>query len=68
MCSPVLRKLRLHGCGLQGPLPELRLPALRELRLNNNQLTGTVPAQALSHLTELHVLNINGGVLSVSFS
>ena len=45
VCSPVLRKLRLEGCGLQGPLPELRLPALQMLHVSlyikgGNQLTG----------------------------
>ena len=40
VCSAVLRRLHLRYCGLQGPLPELRLPALQELHLNGNQLTG----------------------------
>ena len=40
VCSAALRSLRLESCGLQGPLPELRLPALQNLNLGNNQLTG----------------------------
>ena len=40
VCSAVLHTLSLRYCGLQGPLPELRLPALQELHLNGNQLTG----------------------------
>ena len=39
--STALRTLRLSGCRLRGPLPELRqLPALEELCLSNNQLGG----------------------------
>ena len=40
VCSAVLRELCLDGCGLRGPLPELRLPALQELGLVGNALTG----------------------------
>ena len=41
VCSTALRTLRLSGCRLRGPLPELRqLPALEELCLSDNQLGG----------------------------
>ena len=39
MYSTVLRRLSLIFCGLQGPLPELRLPALQVLDLPENDLT-----------------------------
>ena len=58
VCSAVLRKLRLQGCRLQGPLPELRLPALRELHLNNNQFVGSLePLQGCKALEKLNLRN-----------
>ena len=55
VCSPVLRKLRLQGCGLQGPLPELRLPALQMLYLGANRLSGGL--EPLQGCTALRVLS-----------
>ena len=62
VCSPVLRKLRLQDCGLQGPLPELRLPALRELRLSKNQFTGSL--EPLQECTALRVLALSDNQLT----
>ena len=60
MSSAVLRTLRLECCGLQGPLPEMRLPALQELNLNGNQLSGGLePLQnctALQHLSSCQAI------------
>ena len=54
VCSAVLRRLHLRYCGLQGPLPELRLPALQELHLNGNQVTGGLePLSGCTGLTKL---------------
>ena len=59
VCSPVLRTLRIFGCALRGPLPELRLPALQVLDMNDNQLTGGLePLQSCAALQELF-LNAN---------
>ena len=56
VCSPVLRTLRIFGCALRGPLPELRLPALQVLALNANQfMRGLEPLQSC---TGLQVLNL----------
>ena len=42
--------------GLQGPLPDLRLPALQELQLNTNQFTGGLePLRACKALQELRM-------------
>ena len=57
--STALHTLRLIRCGLQGPLPELRLPALQVLDMNDNQLTGGLePLQSCAALQELF-LNAN---------
>ena len=56
MCSAVLRTLRLESCGLQGPLPELRLPSLQKLDLANNFLTGGL--EPLKYCTALQTLII----------
>ena len=61
MCSAVLRTLRLESCGLQGPLPELRLPALQNLNLGNNQLTGGL--EPLRSCTALKALDVAGNEL-----
>ena len=61
VCSTALRSLRLESCGLQGPLPELRLPALQNLNLGNNQLTGGL--EPLRKCTALKVLDVAGNEL-----
>ena len=56
LCSAVLRRLMLEQCGLQGPLPELRLPALQVLQLPYNKLTGGLePLQSCTALRYLDV-------------
>ena len=56
--SAVLRRLRLESCGLQGPLPELRLPALQKLELASNQLTGGLePLKTCTALQTLILFN-----------
>ena len=42
VCSVVLRKLRLHCCGLRGPLSELRLPVLQVLNLPGCSASGSL--------------------------
>ena len=52
--SAVLRRLRLSGCGLRGPLPDLRLPALQTLDMSCNALTGGLePLQGSTALQQL---------------
>ena len=52
--SAVLRRLRLSGCGLRGPLPDLRLPALQTLDMSCNELTGGLePLQGSTALQQL---------------
>ena len=59
VCNAALLSLSLYRCGLQGPLPELRLPALQVLDMNDNQLTGGLePLQSCAALQELF-LNAN---------
>ena len=54
VCSAVLRLLQLESCGLQGPLPELRLPALQNLWLDENQFNGGLePLRGCTALREL---------------
>ena len=55
VCSAVLRTLSLVSCGLQGPLPELRLQALQKLDLSDNkQLTGSLePLRGCTALKDL---------------
>ena len=54
VCSPVLRTLRIFGCALRGPLPELRLPALQVLALNANQfMRGLEPLRGCTALQRL---------------
>ena len=56
VCSAVLRELCLDGCGLRGPLPELRLPALQELGLVGNLLSGGLePLQGCTGLRRLRL-------------
>ena len=62
VCSAALRSLRLEGCGLQGPLPELRLPALQVLDLFNNQLSGGL--EPLRRCTALQALFLNRNELT----
>jgi len=58
VCSAVLRSLRVRCCGLQGPLPELRLPALQLLDLSHNQWTGGLePLQGFTALKGLYLGN-----------
>ena len=54
VASAVLRTLRLRGCQLQGPLPELRLPALQWLDLSRNELEGGL--EPLQGCTALQML------------
>ena len=56
VCSAVLLRLYLFQCGLQGPLPKLRLPALQCLDLSFNQLTGGL--EPLSACTSLESLSL----------
>jgi len=42
VCSLLLRSLSLDFCGLQGPLPKLRLPALQVLDLDDNDMSGSL--------------------------
>ena len=75
VCSPVLCKLRLEGCGLQGPLPELRLPALRELHVSlyikgGNQLMGGLdPLRSCTALQKLFLddNDLTGGLEPLRF-
>ena len=60
--SAVLRRLRLSGCGLRGPLPELRLPALQTLELSSNALTGGL--EPLQGSTALQQLNLSFNALT----
>ena len=54
VCSAVLRALHLVECGLQGPLPDLKLLSLQDLDLSKNQLTGGLePMQRCGALREL---------------
>ena len=62
VCSAVLRTLRLTGCALRGPLPELRLPALQELHLNANQLMGGL--EPFRHCTALRDLDLGSNKLT----
>ena len=66
VCSTALRTLRLNGCRLRGPLPELRqLPALEELCLSNNQLGGGLePLRGCKALLILQLSNnfLTGGL------
>ena len=74
VCSAVLRKLNLEGCGIRGPLPELRLPALQELNLDRcstwtggqpavmNKLTGGL--EPLRNCTALRHLHLSGNLLT----
>ena len=63
-CSAVLRTLRLCGCGLQGLLPELRLPALQALYLENNQLSGGLEPLKSRGCTMLRVLDLQSNQLT----
>ena len=66
VCSTALRTLRLNGCKLRGPLPELRqLPALEELCLSNNELGGGLePLRGCKALLILQLRNnfLTGGL------
>ena len=65
VCSPVLRTLRLTGCALRGPLPELRLPALQVLALNANQfMRGLEPLRSCTALQDLNLSSnkLTGGL------
>ena len=66
VCSAVLRKLSLDDCGLQGPLPELRLPALQELHIRGtwtgNTLTGGL--EPLRGCTALQNLSLDNNQLT----
>ena len=62
VCSAVLRTLRLTGCALRGPLPELRLRALQELHLNDNQLMGGL--EPFRHCTALRDLDLGSNKLT----
>ena len=69
VCSEVLRELDMWNCGLQGPLPELRLPALEILRLSGNNLTGGLePIQGCPALQVLwlHDNQLAGGLEPLS--
>ena len=56
VCSAVLQRLFLNGCGLSGPLPSVRLPALQKLDLSFNHLTGGL--EPLSACTSLRTLSL----------
>eukprot|EP00964_Phaeocystis_antarctica_P163565 scaffold139975_cov127-Phaeocystis_antarctica.AAC.3 len=69
VCSAMLRTLRLAGCALRGPLPELgRLPALQVLNLAGNQLMrGLEPLRDCTALRDLDLGNnkLKGGLESL---
>ena len=56
VCSAALLSLSLYRCGLQGPLPELRLPALQWFDLDGSHLTGGL--EPLRSCTALRVLSL----------
>ena len=56
VCNAALLSLSLYRCGLQGPLPELRLPALQWFDLDGSHLTGGL--EPLRSCTALRVLSL----------
>ena len=56
VCSAALLSLSLYRCGLQGPLPELRLPALQWFDLDGSHLTGGL--EPLRSCMALRVLSL----------
>ena len=56
VCNAALLSLSLYRCGLQGPLPELRLPALQWLDLDGCHLTGGL--EPLRSCTALQMLSL----------
>ena len=67
VCSDVLHELKMDICGLQGPMPEMRLPALQALFLFHNRLTGGLePLAGCTALIEIDLSHNQRAVSSLS--